>query len=216
MNVCPSCGSGVKTGIFSNNSLLSPATCQLINAIKKQSYEAYCNKCGYPVLSECVKSITNQISFYKQQVSAKLEAIPVLTIQNPANWNYTALGIVTAQSLTIFGDLYDADQPIMPSLFTDHSEKVRRIIRKGEMECFELLRREALKKGANAVLGVDIDYGELAGGRGMTMVSCAGTAVRVENSEILGADSRAAFEEMRTAIEQLAFLQKVYADYEKG
>lgn len=216
MNTCPACSSALKSGLFSNNSQLTPQACQLINVVKNQSYEAYCNKCGDQLLVECLKTITIQMSDCKKQISEKIEVMPVVSIQNPFNWNYVTLGIVTAQSLTVFGDLYDGDQPLVPSFFTDHSEKVKRIIRKGETECFEQMRKDAIKKGGNAVIGVDIDYGELAGGRGMVMVSCTGTAVLVENSDVLGDGSRQALEEIKKIYEKLSDLQRAYNNYEKG
>ncbi|MDD2361860.1 MAG: putative heavy metal-binding protein [Oscillospiraceae bacterium] len=43
------------------------------------------------------------------------------------------------------------------------------------------MQQRAYQMGANAVVGVDIDYEVLGTNNGMLMVSASGTAVRVEN-----------------------------------
>ena len=48
------------------------------------------------------------------------------------------------------------------------------------------LRAKALKIGANAVIATDIDYGEVGSLKGMLMVCAAGTAIKLENTNILG------------------------------
>ena len=47
-------------------------------------------------------------------------------------------------------------------------------------EALEELRRRAAELGANAVVGVDIDYEVLGANNGMLMVTASGTAVTVE------------------------------------
>ncbi len=42
------------------------------------------------------------------------------------------------------------------------------------------LQEEAQRKGANAVVGIDIDYEVLGSGNGMLMVTATGTAVKIE------------------------------------
>lgn len=42
------------------------------------------------------------------------------------------------------------------------------------------MREEAQRKGANAIIGVDLDYETLGSGGSMLMVTACGTAVRIE------------------------------------
>jgi uncharacterized protein YbjQ (UPF0145 family) len=42
------------------------------------------------------------------------------------------------------------------------------------------MANEARRKGANAVVGVDLDYGAVGKDEGMMMVTASGTAVTVE------------------------------------
>lgn len=42
------------------------------------------------------------------------------------------------------------------------------------------MTQEAMRKGANAIIGVDLDYETLGSGGSMLMVTACGTAVRIE------------------------------------
>jgi uncharacterized protein YbjQ (UPF0145 family) len=51
------------------------------------------------------------------------------------------------------------------------------------------LEARAQQLGANAVVGVDLDYEVLGSGHGMLMVPASGTAVLVEQARLEGASS---------------------------
>jgi uncharacterized protein YbjQ (UPF0145 family) len=53
-------------------------------------------------------------------------------------------------------------------------------LKKAREIAFEELEAAAVKSGANAVVGVDIDYEVLGEKSGMLMVSVSGTAVRID------------------------------------
>jgi len=86
------------------------------------------------------------------------------------------LGIVTGEA--ILGAHLGRD--IMASL-TDivggRSAEYEGEVRKARMIALKEMASEAEQKGANAVVGVDIDYEVIR--QGMLMVSASGTAVRV-------------------------------------
>jgi uncharacterized protein YbjQ (UPF0145 family) len=86
------------------------------------------------------------------------------------------LGVVTGEA--ILGAHVGRD--IMASL-TDivggRSEAYEQEVRKARAIALEEMSSEAERKGANAVVGVDIDYEVIR--QGMLMVSTSGTAVRV-------------------------------------
>jgi len=86
------------------------------------------------------------------------------------------LGIVTGEA--ILGAHLGRD--IMASL-TDivggRSAECEGEVRKARMSALREMASEAEDKGANAVVGVDIDYEVIR--QGMLMVSASGTAVRV-------------------------------------
>jgi len=51
------------------------------------------------------------------------------------------------------------------------------------------LRLSAAQIGATAVIGTDIDYSEVGGGKGMLMVCMSGTAIKLENLEVLDTEA---------------------------
>ena len=86
------------------------------------------------------------------------------------------LGIVTGEVIigaNIFKDLFAGIRDIVGG----RSGSYEKSLRQAREIAFRELEEEALKLGADAVVGVDIDY-EVIGERGsMMMVSASGTAV---------------------------------------
>ena len=53
-------------------------------------------------------------------------------------------------------------------------------LREARVACLDELRREAASLGANAVIGIDLDYSEISGGgKSMLFLVATGTAVKV-------------------------------------
>ncbi|WP_062363312.1 YbjQ family protein [Vreelandella aquamarina] len=53
-------------------------------------------------------------------------------------------------------------------------------LRDARVACLDELRREAAEMGANAVIGIDLDYSEISGGgKSMLFLVATGTAVKV-------------------------------------
>ena len=65
------------------------------------------------------------------------------------------------------------------------SGATQNVLRDARRTAMSELRREALMVGADAVIGIDLDYQELSGGekRGMLMIVASGTAVKVKPLE---------------------------------
>lgn len=89
-------------------------------------------------------------------------------------------GIVVGEAVmgaNVFKDLFASIRDIVggrSGSYEDELTKARKI-------AFSELEQEARMMGANAVVGIDIDY-ETVGSQGsMLMVSINGTAVRIEN-----------------------------------
>lgn len=212
MNTCPACNSPIKSGLLNTNLLITGKAVQLINAVKKRSYEAYCTKCGDQLVFECLEELRHQIGEYKRYLSELIESVPLVTIHNPMGWSYETIGIVTGQSVTGTGVLSEFSQSIT-DLFGGQSENLNSKIKNGEKLCFAQIRKAAIEMGGNAVIGVDIDYSELGGGRGMIMVCCSGTAVYLENLDILGDGVGENISEIKKASDHLARLSEVYNNY---
>lgn len=95
------------------------------------------------------------------------------------------LGIVTGEAIlgaNIFRDIFAGLRDIVGGRSTAYEKELEtaRTIALREME------EKAQRLGANAVVGVDIDYEVLGSNGGMLMVSASGTAVRLAPREGAG------------------------------
>lgn len=89
------------------------------------------------------------------------------------------LGIVTGEAIlgaNIFRDLFAGIRDIVGGRSAAYEKELQR----ARSIALEELEERATELGANAVIGVDLDYEVLGGGNGMLMVSASGTAVVVQ------------------------------------
>ena len=88
------------------------------------------------------------------------------------------LGVVTGEAVmgaNIFKDLFAGIRDIVGGRAAAYEKELR----KARAIALEEITAEAAKLGANAVVGIDLDYEVLGDKGGMLMVSISGTAVRV-------------------------------------
>jgi uncharacterized protein YbjQ (UPF0145 family) len=89
------------------------------------------------------------------------------------------LGVVTGEAIlgaNIFRDLFAGIRDIVGG----RSGAYEKELRKAREIAFQEMAEAARQLGANAVIGVDIDYETIdMGGSNMLMVTVAGTAVRI-------------------------------------
>jgi uncharacterized protein YbjQ (UPF0145 family) len=88
------------------------------------------------------------------------------------------LGLVTGESIlgaNIFRDMFAGIRDIVGG----RSAAYEKVLRDARRIAVDEMVAEAHKLGANAVIGVDVDY-ETVGGGTMLMVSVSGTAVQVD------------------------------------
>jgi uncharacterized protein YbjQ (UPF0145 family) len=87
-------------------------------------------------------------------------------------------GVVTGEAIlgaNIFRDLFAGIRDIVGG----RSGAYESVLREARQQALEELSAEAQKLGANAVVGIDLDYEVLGQGGSMLMVSASGTAVTV-------------------------------------
>lgn len=87
------------------------------------------------------------------------------------------LGIVTGEVIVganIFKDLFASVRDIVGG----RAGAYESTLRDARLEAFAELEAEAARLGADAVIGIDIDYEVVGQGGSMLMVSVSGTAVR--------------------------------------
>lgn len=91
----------------------------------------------------------------------------------------TYYGIVSGE--TIIGA--NAIRDFMAGLrdfFGGRSGTYEEVLRKAKNTALQEMADEAERMGANAVVGIDIDYETVGSSGSMLMVTCSGTAVRME------------------------------------
>ena len=88
------------------------------------------------------------------------------------------LGIVTGEAIlgaNTFRDLFAGIRDIVGGRSASYEKELTR----ARDIALEEMQARAAQLGANAVVGVDLDYEVLGAGNGMLMVSASGTAVEV-------------------------------------
>ena len=88
------------------------------------------------------------------------------------------LGIVTGETIigaNLFKDLFASIRDIVGG----RSGSYERVLREAKDTALKEMEQEAAKLGANAVVGIDLDYETVGKNGGMLMVTASGTAVKL-------------------------------------
>jgi uncharacterized protein YbjQ (UPF0145 family) len=127
--------------------------------------------------------VSVQLSAIPARIKASDFLIPSMLITTTPNIEGERikeyLGIVTGEAVVganLFRDLFAGIRDIVGGRSGSYEKELRR----ARDVAFEEIVQAALELGANAVVGVDIDYEVLGEKNGMLMVSISGTAVIVE------------------------------------
>lgn len=110
---------------------------------------------------------------------AEIEAVLLTTETAPNLPIIKRIEIVTAEcafGMNIFKDLFAGVRDIVGG----RSEAVQKTMRDSRRTALYELKKEAHAVGANAVVGVDLDYVELSSAGSMVMLVASGTAVVIE------------------------------------
>lgn len=98
------------------------------------------------------------------------------TTSNLENKNITQyLGIVTGETIigaNIFRDFFSAIRDVVGG----RAASYEKVLRETKDIALKEMKHEAQRLGANAIIGIDLDYEQI--GEGMLMVTASGTAVR--------------------------------------
>lgn len=89
------------------------------------------------------------------------------------------LGVVTGETIigaNVFRDFLAG----VRDFFGGRSGSYEAVLREAKDTALEEMARQAEVLGANAVVGIDLDYETVGGSGSMLMGTCSGTAVRVE------------------------------------
>lgn len=109
-----------------------------------------------------------------------IEAVMLTTETYPEGLKITKrIEIVTAEcafGMNVFKDLFAGVRDVVGG----RSEAVQKTLRDSRRTALYELKKEAFEVGANAVVGVDLDYVELSASGSMVLLVASGTAVHVE------------------------------------
>ncbi|TQE97513.1 MAG: YbjQ family protein [Spiribacter salinus] len=119
-------------------------------------------------------------STQRQANDKAVNAIILTTETYPKRFEITdTVEIVTAETafgMNIFKDLFAGVRDIVGG----RSEAIQKTMRDARRTALYELKKEAHEVGANAVIGVDLDYVELSAAGSMVMLVASGTAVKIE------------------------------------
>ena len=108
-----------------------------------------------------------------------IDAVLLTTETAPNLQIIKRIEIVTAEvayGMNFFKDLFAGVRDIVGG----RSEAIQKTMRDARRTALYELKKEAYAIGANAVVGVDLDYVELSGSNNMVMLVASGTAVVIE------------------------------------
>jgi uncharacterized protein YbjQ (UPF0145 family) len=188
MATCPNCGAELKKAVFGGNLLYNEKVTSFIHDFTDSKAPAYCEKCGKGLIDAGKKEVSTRQNFNKATLNENINYVPLVSLQAPPEWAYKPLGLITGQSVTGTG-VFSEFASDWTDFFGTQSKSYNKKISGGEQICQTQLRLKCIEMGGNAILGVDIDYAEVGGGKGMLMVCMTGTAVLLENPEVLGMEA---------------------------
>lgn len=147
----------------------------LLNSYGPGSLCARCNK------ARLARDETQQQQ-KKRGREAEIDAIMLTTEAFPQGLTINRrIEVVTAEcafGMNIFKDLFAGVRDIVGG----RSEAVQKTLRDSRRTALYELKKEAHAVGANAVVGVDLDYVELSSAGSMILLVASGTAVVIENT----------------------------------
>lgn len=181
---CPSCNAKIKSGVFGSNEILSDLKCELIAEINNEQKKIFCGKCSNGSYAAALEKYNRKINDLQIQLKRRFPSIPIITTHSPIKWDYTVLGMATAQTVIGTG-LFSEIASSWTDLFGMQSSAYNKKISTSEELCKEQLRGKAMQMGGNAIIAVDIDYAEMGGEKGMIMVCMAGTVIKLNNLDVL-------------------------------
>jgi len=202
---CPNCQAELKEGFLSSVKLLSVKQKSMIKEYSDIESDTYCTKCGKELHNKCIKLLIDEKIKLTGKIEQLIKSLPVISTHTPLNWDYSVLDMVTGQSTTGTGVVSEFTSSFT-DLFGVQSGQHNKKLKIGEELCFAQLRKQTLDKGGNAVIAADIDYSELGASKGMIMVCMAGTAVKLNNPEILGDKKAKQIEELISVNDRLEHL----------
>ena len=152
---------------------------------KYDLYEtSFCKDCfKSPEALEIIEKKRKEINNFEKEIEESLDFEKVLLTTETQMDDLiikNRIGIITSEcvlGMNIFRDIFSGVRDIVGG----KSESTQKILKDLREEALKGLKKEAFQKGANTVVGVDLDYSEFSGGgKSMLFLVASGTAVITE------------------------------------
>ena len=150
--------------------------------VNAKSFDGLCRSCtdhGRKIAAGLEDKTIEEAAFETRERNANIDAL-ILTTETGADLKIIKrIEIVTAEcafGMNVFKDTFTNIRDFVGG----RSKAVQKTLRDSRRTALYELKKEAYEVGANAVVGVDLDYMELSSGGAMVLLVASGTAVVVE------------------------------------
>lgn len=180
---CANCGAEITSGgIFTSpNGRVPSDIVAILASIRGEHIPEMCEKCGQSPLADAQRHVQQESDKCRAYINRYIGYFPMLTVaQLPPGAEYRVISMVTANATVgtgIFSELSQAFSDIFGLTNTETGMSLK--MNSGEASVRVILARKAIALGANAVIGVDVDYGVT--GNNAPIVNMQGTAVHIAN-----------------------------------
>ena len=178
---CHYCGSEIRFGnlMKADNQRLSKLSVDIVNFINKTEYTELCEKCGSEIYNETIGPLQAELTAKKEYHAANIVDFPMMTVGHfPSKVEYRVKSLITANVAVGTGFFNEFSQGFSDLFGAINSTSgMAHKVNSGEAAARSILVDKALGLGANAVIGVDIDYGTTA--NNSATVNMQGTAVKI-------------------------------------
>lgn len=207
---CPNCNTKLDGGgLFSSlpAKIVSEIGIEAINLFLQTNHSQGCTKCLRKEILDTKSIIEANLTNGSKDFSKNKCWLPLTSSGVSSNWKFEVIDLVTAQANIGTGVVSELSSDIK-DLFGMQSNTYNLKMSKAEAMCKNRLIMNGLALGANAIIGIDIDYNEVGGGKGMLMVSMTGTAISLKDKSVLSSDSE---HRLEIAIESFQELNQLKA-----
>jgi len=163
-----------------------PAKMKLGKAIKHRSDEVEYDD-GAVLHQHCSGAYGSQLAAQQRKKGATATPakgdVIITTVPTVANreidYEISVITSECAYGMNIFRDFFAGVRDFVGG----RSGSMQKVLRGAREDCIAALKEEAKQLGADAVIGVDLDYSEFSGGgKGMLFLVASGTAVKLKEA----------------------------------
>ena len=217
---CLYCDSEITIGglMKAANPRFSKRVVDIVNFIHGTDYAGLCEKCGLALWNETNAKLQSEIIEKQTFLENHISDFPMMTIGTlPSSAAFKVKSMVTA-NVTVGTGIFNEFSQGLSDIFgtVSSTSGMAHKVNGGEAAARAILVQKAIAMGANAIIGVDIDYGITA--NNAATVNMQGTAVAIDDlgSVIHRVETQKATD-LQAAISRVAELKRwIRADFSKG